>query len=121
MTYPRDYGGQAEQHALSFLLTQGLKMVERNFHSHRGEIDLVMLDAGNLVFVEVRSRNNGKYGSAAESVTRKKQFRIIQAARYFLQQRSQWAKYPCRFDVIAMTGRPNEEIDWIKNAFQLTQ
>ena len=48
-------------------------MVERNFHSHRGEIDLVMLDADNLVFVEVRSRNNENFGSAAESVTRKKQ------------------------------------------------
>jgi len=121
MTYPRDYGGQAEQHALSFLLARGLKMVERNFHSRRGEIDLVMLDTDNLVFVEVRSRNNDNFGSAAESVTRKKQLRIIQAARYFLQQRSQWAEYPCRFDVIAMTGRPNGKIDWIKNAFQPTQ
>jgi putative endonuclease len=79
-----------------------------------------MLDADSLVFVEVRSRNNGNFGSAAESVTGKKQFRVIQAARHFLQVRTQWAKHPCRFDVVAITGGPNGRIDWIKNAFQTT-
>jgi putative endonuclease len=118
MALPRDQGNQAEEYAMKHLLAQGMKVVERNFHSHRGEIDLVMLDADSLVFVEVRSRNNGKFGSAAESVTGKKQCRVIQAANYFLQARTQWANYPCRFDVVAITGGPNGKIDWIKNAFQ---
>jgi putative endonuclease len=119
MAYSREQGSQAEEHALRHLLAQGMKMVERNFHSHRGEIDLVMLDSDNLVFVEVRSRGNDKFGSATESITRKKQFRVIHAARHFLQVRTQWAKHPCRFDVVAISGKPNGKIDWIKNAFQL--
>ena len=118
MVYPRDQGSRAEEQALNHLLAKGMKIVERNFRSYRGEIDLVMLDGDNLVFVEVRSRNHGNFGSAAESVTRKKQFRIIQAARHFLQARTQWVAYPCRFDVVAISGRQNGKIDWIKNAFQ---
>lgn len=120
MNHPRDQGSQAEEQALKHLLAQGLKMVERNFYSRRGEIDLVMLDAGNLVFVEVRSRNNENFGSAAESITRAKQLRVIQAARHFLQVKSEWANTPCRFDVVAITGRSNGKVDWIKNAFQST-
>ena len=118
MRDPRDRGSRAEAHALNYLVDRGMKMVARNFHSHRGEIDLVMLDGGCLVFIEVRSRQNTGFGSAAESVTRKKQLRIVRAAHYFLQTRAQWAVYPCRFDVIAIDGRPDGTIDWIKDAFQ---
>ena len=120
MPHPRDQGSQAEEQALRHLLAQGMKLVERNFHSRRGEIALVLLDAGTLVFVEVRSRNNGIFGSAAESVTRAKQLRVIQTARHFLQVRKEWANTPCRFDVVAITGRSNRAIDWIENAFQST-
>ncbi|MCB1868333.1 MAG: YraN family protein [Gammaproteobacteria bacterium] len=118
MIYPREKGDEAEEQALKHLLAQGMRVVERNFYSHRGEIDLVMLDADSLVFVEVRSRNNGSFGSAAESVTWKKQLRVVQAAKHFLQVRTQWANYPCRFDVIAITGKQGEKVDWIKDAFQ---
>ena len=118
MTTNNVQGDKAETRALLHLQERGLTMIERNFHSRQGEIDLVMLDAGNLVFVEVRLRNNAVFGSAAESVTRKKQLRVIQAARHFLQQRAQWANYACRFDVIAISDKPEPRIDWIKDAFQ---
>ena len=118
MKHPRERGSRAEAYALNYLLAQGMKMVARNFHSRRGEIDLVMLDRDFLVFIEVRSRHNTGFGSAAESVTRKKQLRIIHAAHYFLQTKAQWAVYPCRFDVIAIDGRSGGKIDWIKDAFQ---
>jgi len=113
-------GDHAENRALSHLLEQGLTIVERNFRSRRGEIDLVMLDADSLVFVEVRLRNNENFGSAAESVTLKKQLRIIQAARLFLQLKAQWSNHPCRFDVVAISDAPKERVDWIKDAFQST-
>ena len=120
MPHPRDQGSQAEEQALRHLLAQGMKLVERNFHSRRGEIDLVLLDAGTLVFVEVRLRNNALFGSAAESITRQKQLRVIQAAHYFLQSRSCWEGHACRFDVVAISEQPQPRIEWIRDAFQPT-
>lgn len=102
-------------------LLPGMRLVARNFHSQRGEIDLIMLDGDSLVFVEVRLRNNDQFGSAAESVNQKKQFRIIHAANYFLQIQNQWGNHPCRFDVVAISGQPNGRVDWIKDAFQPSQ
>jgi len=112
-------GKQAEQLALMHLQQQGLSVVTRNFHSRRGEIDLIMKDKDALVFVEVRYRKSAKYGSALESVNHTKQFRIIHTAQAYLQQHPE-NYLECRFDVVAI--RPNNntnEITWVKDAFQL--
>ncbi len=109
-------GQQAEQQALAYLEKQGLKRITQNFHSRRGEIDLIMEDKKTLVFVEVRYRKSAKYGSALESVNNQKQARIIHTAEHYLQQHS--SKHSAyRFDVVALT--PNN-IDWVKDAFQLS-
>jgi putative endonuclease len=76
-----------------------------------------MEDGADLVFVEVRSRHNKRYGTPAETITPAKQRRLVRAALFFLQQRRLDA--PCRFDIIAISqesGRPN--LEWIKDAFQ---
>lgn len=107
-------GQNAEDNAHHFLLDQGLILVSRNFRCKQGEIDLIMKDKNHtLVFIEVRFRNNDKYGSAAESITKTKQNRIITATQVFLST----SKFDCpiRFDVIAISG--NGTINWIKNAF----
>ncbi|MCB1762266.1 MAG: YraN family protein [Gammaproteobacteria bacterium] len=113
-------GERGEVLALKYLQHRGLTMVEQNFRSRRGEIDLVMLDVDQLVFVEVRLRNNALFGSAAESITRQKQLRVIQAAHYFLQSRSCWEGHACRFDVVAISEQPQPRIEWIRDAFQPT-
>ena len=115
---PRTTGTAAEEQAKSYLERQGLKTLERNFHSRRGEIDLVMQEADTLVFVEVRFRKDNRFGSATESVTHRKQQRIIAAARLFLGSRKQWGDAPCRFDVLAISGQDQENIDWIRDAFR---
>ena len=115
----RQQGQIAEQQALRYLKQQGLKPVERNFHSRQGEIDLIMHQGGQLLFIEVRQRSNSKYGSASESVTPRKQQRIIHAANHYLQCNPKWNRHPCRFDVIAIDYRDDEQkIQWIQNAFQ---
>jgi len=106
-------GESAEQQALDFLLKQGLKSVTRNFRCKQGELDLIMMDKNTLVIVEVRFRQTDKYGSAAESVTRSKQSRIIAATQIYLA--AQKINKPLRFDVVALSG--NGKIDWIQNAF----
>lgn len=65
-------GSQAEQLALNYLQQQGLTLITQNYHSRRGEIDLIMLDENTLVFVEVRYRKSAAYGSALESVNSQK-------------------------------------------------
>jgi len=106
-------GENAEQQAHNFLLKKGLKPVARNFRCKQGELDLIMLDKETLVIIEVRFRQTDKYGSAAESVTRSKQSRIIAATHIYLS--TQKINKPLRFDVVALSG--NGRIDWIQNAF----
>ena len=106
-------GENSEEQAHSFLLKQGLKPVCRNFRCKQGELDLVMLDQQTLVIIEVRFRKSDKFGSAVESITPKKQSRIIAATQVYLATRK--TDQAIRFDVIAISG--NDQINWIKNAF----
>jgi len=62
-------GAASEDRARYYLETQGLKTLNRNFRTRRGEIDLVMLDSDTLVFVEVRYRKGDRYGSADQEST----------------------------------------------------
>ena len=106
-------GVDAENVALAFLESADLTLVERNYRSRFGEIDLVMRDGRTLVFVEVRMRSNTLFGGAAASVTRTKQERIIATANQFLSGRSD--SPPCRFDVVLLSG--GEILEWIRDAF----
>lgn len=108
-------GAGAETGAQRYLESRGLKTVERNYRCRGGEIDLIMRDERALVFVEVRLRRHRGFGSAAESVTRKKQARIILAAQHYLTYARSSAA--CRFDVVSYDGHNNGQPEWIKNAF----
>jgi len=113
-------GAIAEQLACDYLLKHNLKLVAKNYHCRRGEIDLIMLDKSTLVFVEVRYRKSAKFGSALESVNTQKQQKIIYTAEHFLSnQKTTYPEY--RFDVVAMMPNTQQknEITWLKNAFQL--
>lgn len=104
--------------AIAYLEGKGLILLTRNYHCRRGEIDVIMRDGNFLVFVEVRYRKNNLFGSAAESVTRQKQQRLLTTASYYLQNEKCNADTACRFDVISVSGQHNLHIDWIKDAFQ---
>lgn len=115
----RQQGALAEQLARQYLETQGLVLIGQNFHSRRGEIDLIMCQGAQLVFVEVRQRSRTKHGCALESITARKQQRIIYAASHYLQCYPKWQRHPCRFDVIAIEQLDApQKIQWIQNAFQ---
>jgi putative endonuclease len=114
----RSIGATAEDLASAYLEKNGLTLLTRNYHCRRGEIDLIMQDGNFLVFIEVRYRRNDHYGSAAESVTRQKQQRLLTTAEYYLQNEKQDADRACRFDVITLSGQQEPQIEWIKDAFQ---
>ncbi len=108
-------GELAEARAEIFLVQQGLVKREKNYRCKLGEIDLIMQHHTSLVFVEVRLRTHTAFASAAESVTRRKQQKIIKTAQYYLQQHRLTDTANCRFDVIAFSDNGNPE--WIKDAF----
>ena len=107
-------GRDAETDAIDFLQQQGLKLVDRNYHSRRGEIDIIMRDVDTLIFIEVKYRRSDRYGGAAEMVTPQKQKKIIATALHYLQHKR--LDPACRFDVIAIT--PERGVEWIKAAFE---
>ncbi|MEO8629422.1 MAG: YraN family protein [Betaproteobacteria bacterium] len=106
-------GAQAEDRALQFLLSQGLRLKQRNYHCRMGEIDLILVDGNSLVFVEVRMRSSRAFGGAAESITARKQARIIAAARHYLAR--QTVTPACRFDAVLIDA--NDAMQWVKDAF----
>jgi len=114
----QEIGSQAETWALDYLKKQGLDLVARNFHCHRGEIDLILKDKEDLVFVEVRYRQQKNFGSGIETVDGAKQRKIIHSAEYYLYSQKIW-DHPCRFDVIGISVdiKQRIEIVWEKNAF----
>ena len=111
-------GDSAEQLACRYLQTQGLKLLQRNFYCRGGEIDLVMQHGDSLVFVEVRYRRYTSHGRAAETVSQRKQGRVIRCAQYYLARYRCWNS-AARFDVVSIEGVPGQmRIAWITNAFQ---
>jgi putative endonuclease len=109
-------GKNAEELAASFLQQQGLTLLSSNYRCKFGEIDLIMRDHKSLVFVEVRLRSNANFGGAASSITLQKQRKIAMTAEHYLQQHGNQA---CRFDAILMDRSQPQNIEWIKNAFDV--
>ncbi len=109
-----------ENMALKYLQNQKLTLIEKNFRTRLGEIDLIMKDGETLTFIEVRYRKSTTHGSASESVNLMKQEKLIKSAKIFLTQKNWW-HLNSRFDVIAIspaTLKPSQhEINWHKAAF----
>ncbi len=118
LTSRKKSGNDAEQQACKHLQSKGLTLLEKNFSTKAGEVDLIMRDTKSrsemLVFVEVRYRKNADFGGAAASVTPKKQQRIIKASLAYQQKHAPQSSM--RFDVVAIEG-DNRELNWIENAF----
>jgi putative endonuclease len=111
-------GVVGEELAARELASRGYAILERRYRTRYGEIDIVAEDAGTLVFVEVRARATGEFGSAAESVTDRKKRKVTAMAVDYLA-RHHLTNRPCRFDVVAidaaLTDRP--EINVFPAAF----
>ncbi len=111
-------GAAAEIRARKHLEERGFDTIDTNVYSRFGEIDIIMIKDDELVFVEVRQRTTMSYGSAAQSVHIYKQRKLINAARYFLQQNPEFNKYYARFDVITIESNKNN-LQWHLCAFSL--
>jgi len=111
-------GKAAEQRARKHLEQHGFKTIATNVNSRFGEIDIIMQRIDEIVFVEVRYRSNTSHVSAAQSIDKHKQSKLINAARFFLQKNPQYNQYLCRFDVITIESTKNI-LQWHPCAFTL--
>jgi len=111
-------GARAEAAAHDFLVARGLSPVARNYRCPHGEIDLVMLDGAELVFVEVRLRRGASWVSGVESVDAAKRRRLLASAEHFLQRHREHSGRGCRFDVVGVGGSAaTPDFDWVQDAF----
>ena len=117
-TAKQGLGRLGEQLAEKELANRGYVVVERNARTAEGEIDLVTRQAGRWVFVEVRARRGQTYGTPEESLTRRKQARMIRSAHAYLAERD-LGDPPWRIDVVAVefsTGGKLLRVEVIENA-----
>ena len=97
----RLFGKQGENYACRLLQKSGYRIIERNFTSRFGEIDIIAQDKDTLVFVEVKTRWSRRFGLPQEAVTPQKLFRIKRTAEYFSLRHPHLPK-KLRIDVVAI-------------------
>ncbi len=117
----RELGEEIEILVCDHLTLQGAHILERNYRCRQGEVDIIALDGRYLCFIEVKFRNNPKYGEPQEAVNRSKQKRICNVSEFYLYSKYKSFDVPVRYDVIAVS--PNDgmyTLNWIKNAFEYT-
>ena len=107
-------GRRGELLAADYLSEKGFRILERNYRFHRNEVDLIAVEDGCLVFLEVKERQSPKYGYGFEAVTAAKQSLIRRVAEHYLLENPCYQNHPCRFDVISIDGG---KITYFKNAF----
>jgi putative endonuclease len=101
------------------LKKSGYKILEQNYRTKLGEIDIIAKDKGTIAFIEVKGRRSGNYGNPKWAVTPKKQRKISMVALYYLKATNQSGE-KARFDVVTITSDyDNPRIEIIKNAFEL--
>lgn len=98
-------GERGEEKACAYLKQQNYTILERNWKSHPYEIDIICKDKTNeeLVFVEVKTRQDRDEARSFEAFTQKKQRNIIKGAQRYITQKQCWDT-PCRFDLICING-----------------
>ena len=94
-------GALAEDYAVKLLVSKGYKILDRNFHSKFGEIDIVAREGSTLVFVEVKARWSRRFGAPEEAVTRSKLWKIQKTGEYYSILHPDLPK-KLRIDVVAL-------------------
>lgn len=121
MTFARIARGNiGESLADSFLKKMGYRILEKNYRTRFGEIDIIGNDNGCIAFIEVRARSGGNFGRPEESIGPRKQNQIARSALMYIKSR-RLENEDCRFDVVCVenVNSRSPEIRLIKNAFGL--
>ena len=115
-------GKRGEAYAADYLTAHGSAILDRNWHCPLGELDLVTERDGQLIFVEVRTRQTDRLGTPEESITPAKRAKLIAAAQTYLDEHDQ-ADRDWRIDVVAIEVGSRGEVTRctvIENAIEET-
>jgi putative endonuclease len=104
------FGNLAEETAAVFLEKKGYKILARQFRVRSGEIDLIVKDGEEIVFVEVKARRNTKFGHPTEAVDWRKIKKMVLAANIYIDQNKLRDVF-YRFDIIAMLQAPDGQFE----------
>ncbi|MGA6925582.1 MAG: YraN family protein [Desulfosarcina sp.] len=115
----QQFGKRSEHLAVEYLQRTGYRILETNYRSAVGEIDIIATEKGSIVFVEVKARSSNRFGSPKSAVTLAKQRKISMVALDYLKRAGQ-TQARARFDVVAIdTAAGKIAIEVVKNAFAL--
>ena len=95
----KNMGLWGEDKAVEFLKAKNYTILTRNYHSRFGEIDIIASENNYIIFVEVKTRTNEKYGRASEAVNKIKKIHMKKSAAIFLKENN-FSRFTIRFDVI---------------------
>lgn len=114
----KEFGATGEQMAARYLVDKGYVIIEHNHHNRHKEVDIIALDQGELVFVEVKTRSSDYFMQPEEAVNHQKRQNLIRVANQYIRYHKR--SEPARFDVIAIVKNDKEtRIKHIKNAFNI--
>jgi putative endonuclease len=112
----QELGTFGEHYAAQFLATQGFEIIERNYRYKHLEIDIIALNANQIVAVEVKTRQTAEIGEPWRAVTKAKQKLVIKAFNYYLQDHE--IETEARFDVVSIVHNGfRTDLEHIKDAF----
>ncbi|MBR2988221.1 MAG: YraN family protein [Clostridia bacterium] len=115
METTKTIGNKGEKIAERFLKKKGYVIIDKNFSTDVGEIDIICANDGYLIFVEVKCRLNDNHGYAADAVNYHKRKKINQVASQYISKFKMY-DYPVRFDVVEVYTEENRVVH-IENAF----
>ncbi|MGO1469018.1 MAG: YraN family protein [Tissierella sp.] len=111
-------GKYGENLAKNYILSKGYKILELNYTTKLGEIDIIALDKDIIVCIEVKTRSNKNFGYAFEAVNFKKQRKIINTSNLYMKYK-QIQNIQIRYDIIEVYLEKTIDINHIENAFCL--
>lgn len=111
----RSVGSQGEDAVAHWLISRGFTVLEKNYRTREGEVDLIASKSDLLVFVEVKTRKSS-YFPLSQVIVPQKQKRIIRAAKHYLASH-EYGEKACRFDVALVEGAVTQSIEYIPHAF----
>lgn len=112
----REKGIVGENIAVEYLREKDYKIVERNYRTKVGEIDIVAMKDNMLIFVEVKSRSNINFGYPYEAVSKRKFDKIMRASLIYMKQKG-YRGYQMRYDIIEVFLSNDRKINHIENIF----
>lgn len=115
MTNHKVIGNIGEEIAQNYLIQQGCKILQKNYYSRFGEIDIIAEKENTLLFIEVKYRKNERFSLAVESITPVKQEKMRLTIESYLQKHP--TNQPLRIDLVTIIGTSPYKIHWLPNIF----